>query len=76
MEVGATALLAWTVVCLGFVTLHLDAVDDSWRLVLYLASIASALLLLLCISAAERRVAYITEAFVIGMIGANWPDRD
>ena len=53
-----------------------DVADDSQRLLTYLAVAAGALVLLFCIPSAERRVAYITEAFVIGMIRGKWPTDD
>ena len=75
VEMGALALLLWTLTSAGLVVLDLDAVADSRRLLLYLSFAAIALLLLFLISQAERRVAYITEVFVVGMIAADWPTR-
>ena len=72
LEVGAIALLTWTLGVAGFVVLHPGAVADSWRLSIYLSFAVIALLVLLLISQAERRVAYITEVFVVGMIGGEW----
>lgn len=76
IEAGSATLLAWSVLCMGFVVLDRSAAQDSWRLFTYLAFQGIALSLLLCLAAAERRVASITEVFVVGMIRWGWQSRD
>ena len=50
-----------------------DVVADSSRLFIYVSFTALALLVLVLIGRAERRVARVTDVFVVGMLGAAWP---
>ena len=72
----ALALTVCTSMYVGICVSGMDVSDDSQRLLTYLAFAAVDLFLLFCIWSAERRVANITEAFVIGMIRGDWPSDD
>ena len=76
MEVGSVTLLAWTLLCVGSVVLCQDSGQDLSRLVIFLTFQGIVFALLWCLSMAERRVASITEVFVVGMIRGGWPGDD
>ena len=70
LEIGALALFVSTLLWAILVVPHLDVTDSS-RLFIYSSFTAITLLLLPLVSQAERRVAYITEVFVVAMVEAS-----